>query len=374
MINTAPAKIGMPLEEVDTPALLIELDGFERNIARMAEAIEGTGVRLRPHAKTHKCPVIALRQMARGAVGVCCQKVGEAEAMVYGGVPDVFVSNEVVGRSKVERLVSLAKQARVAVCADDPIQVAEYRDAARKNEVELSVLVELNVGANRCGLEPGETALDLIRQVLESPSLRFAGLQAYHGAAQHLRTVAERREAIKFAVDRVWETKALLERDGISCETITGSGTGTYMLEASSGVYNELQAGSYVFMDADYAKNLDEDGRPANEFEHSLFVYTTVMSRPSKDRAFVDAGLKAHSVDSGMPVVYGVESVEYVRASDEHGRLSLGNPGREIRIGDKLKLIPGHCDPTVNLYDWYVGIRNNRVESIWPITARGAML
>ncbi len=372
IINSPPAKIGMPLEEVDTPALLIELDAFEQNIKYMAEAIADTGARLRPHAKAHKCPVIALRQMAYGAVGVCCQKVGEAEAMVYGGVLDVLVSNEVVGRSKVERLLALAKQARVSVCADDPKHVADYSDAAKKYETELDVFVELNVGADRCGIEAGEPVLKLVRQVLEAPCLRFAGLQAYHGSAQHRRTVSERREAIQFAINRVLETKALLEQHSIPCDTITGSGTGTYMLEASSGVFNELQAGSYIFMDADYARNLDEDHRPVSDFEHSLFVYTTVMSRPTQDRAIVDAGHKAHSVDSGMPLVFGMADVEYVSASDEHGKLILHDPGRHLRIGDKLKLIPGHCDPTVNLYDWYVGIRNNRVEVVWPITARGA--
>lgn len=372
IITCPPANIGMPLEDVDTPALLIELDAFEQNIRHMADVIGETGVRLRPHAKTHKCPVIALRQMAEGAVGVCCQKVGEAEAMVYGGVPDVLVSNEVVGESKVERLLTLAKQARVAVCADHPIHIAGYSDAAKKYDVELDVFVELNVGANRCGVEPGEPVLKLARQVLEAPHLRFAGLQAYHGSAQHLRTIAKRREAIQFAVKRVLETKALLEQHNIACDTITGSGTGTYLLEASSGTFNELQAGSYIFMDAAYAKNQDEDDRPVSEFKHSLFVYTTVMSRPTRDRAVVDAGHKAHSVDSGMPWVHGMEDVKFVGASDEHGKLTLNDPGRNLEIGDKLKLIPGHCDPTVNLYDWYVGIRDNRVEAVWPITARGA--
>ncbi len=163
-----------------------------------------------------------------------------------------------------------------------------------------------------------------------------------------------------------------MEQHNIACDTITGSGTGTYLLVASSRMYNELQAGSYIFMDAAYAKNLDEDNRPVSEFKHSLFVYTTVMSRPTRDRAVVDAGHKAHSVDSGMPRVYGMEDLEFIGASDEHGKLTLNDPGRNLGIGDKLKLIPGHCDPTVNLYDWYVGIRDNRVEAIWPITARGA--
>ena len=165
----------------------------------------------------------------------------------------------------------------------------------------------------------------------------------------------------------------MLEAHGISCDTVTGAGTGTYLLEAVSGVYNELQAGSYIFMDVDYAKNLDADGKPLRIFEHSLFVYTTVISRPERNRAVVDAGHKAVPVDSGLPQVYGMKDVEYGRPSDEHGKLILHDPDRDLRIGDKLLLVPGHCDPTVNLFDWYVGIRDNRVETLWPITARGAM-
>ncbi len=372
-IHIPPARIGMPLEKVDTPALLIDLDAFERNLNKMAATISKTGVRMRPHAKTHKCPVIALRQMALGAVGVCCQKVGEAEAMVFGGVSDVYVSNEIVGISKVERLVALARQAKIAVCADDPYHIREYASVAGSNGVELDLYVELDVGAARCGVSPGEPVLNLVRQIRETPGVRFAGLQAYHGAAQHLRTPAERQAAIQDAVDRVLKTKAVLESNGIACETITGAGTGTYRLEAASKAFDELQAGSYIFMDVDYAKNLNEAGDPLNEFEQSLFVYATVISRPTRDRAVLDAGHKAVPVDSGLPLISGIPDVEYSRASDEHGKLLLKNPDRDLNIGDKLKLIPGHCDPTVNLYDWYIGIRKDRVEVIWPITARGAL-
>ena len=368
-----PAEIGMLLKNVDTPALLIDLDAFERNLDHMAHRLEGTGVRLRPHAKTHKCPTVALLQMARGAVGVCCQKVGEAEAMVYGGVRDVLVTNQIVGDSKIERLVSLAKQAQIAVCADDPVHIEAYGKVAGANNVELSVLVELNVGSNRCGVEPGEPVLKLARLIEDTKGLRFGGLQAYQGGAQHLRTPEERAAAIQAAVDRVIESTTLLNANGIACPVITGAGTGTYRLEASSKVCTELQAGSYIFMDVDYAKNMDTDGKPLKEFEHSLFVYSTVISKPTSDRAVLDAGHKAVPIDSGLPMVADMPDLEYAGASDEHGKLILKNSEREIKIGDKLKLIPGHCDPTVNLFDWYVGIRNDRVETLWPITARGAM-
>ena len=368
-----PAEVGMPLERVDTPALLVDLDIFDRNLKTMADSLSDTTVRLRPHAKTHKSPIIALRQLKLGAVGVCCQKAGEAEAMVEGGVPDVFVSNEIVGRPKLQRLMSLAKQAKLAVCADDPFHVLEYGAAAKENGVELDVFVELNVGGGRCGVEPGEPVLRLARQISDAPGLRFAGLQAYHGAAQHLRTPVEREAAIRSAVSRVLQTKSALEADGIACETVTGAGTGTYPLEAASQVYGEVQPGSYIFMDVDYAKNLDADGKPLRSFQQSLFVYSTVISRPTRDRAVLDAGHKAVPIDSGMPQVAGRPDVEYTRPADEHGTLLIKNPDCDLKIGDKVMLIPAHCDPTVNLFDWYVGIRNNHVDVLWPITARGAM-
>ncbi|MBW2148419.1 MAG: DSD1 family PLP-dependent enzyme [Deltaproteobacteria bacterium] len=374
MTTCPPADIGMSLEEVDTPALLIDLDAFERNLERLAASLSYTNVRLRPHAKTHKCPVIALRQMALGAVGVCCQKVSEAEALVYGGVSNVLITNEIVGTQKLRRAASLVRLAEVAVCADDAENVAAIDKVALDFNVQIPVYVELNVGADRCGVESGQPVLALAREIDAAPGLRFAGLQAYHGSAQHVRGYEERRTAIASAVEKVSQSLDLLKRHGLPCHIVTGAGTGTYHFEAESGVYNELQAGSYIFMDADYAKNLDEDGKPVRTFDHSLFVYTTVMSRPCKDWAVVDAGHKSVSIDSGMPWVDGMEGVEYIRASDEHGKLEIHKTDCPIRIGDKIKLIPGHCDPTVNLFDWYVGVRSNRVETIWPITARGAVL
>lgn len=366
------AEVGMPLADVDTPCLLLELDAFERNLTRLMDSLRGTGIKLRPHAKSHKCPEIALRQIAQGAVGVCCQKVSEAEALVAGGVGDVLIANEVVGAPKLRRLVELAKRAEVKVCADDAGNVAALDEAARAAGVTLKVLVEIDVGAHRCGIAPGAPAVALAQQIGACRNLRFAGLQAYQGAAQHVRKVAERRDAIARAVEDVRTTTRLLNSTGIRCDYVTGAGTGSYMFEAMSSVYHELQAGSYLFMDADYARNeWAESGIP--QFEHSLFVWATVMSAPAPQRAIVDAGLKASSVDSGMPRVADYGDVEYVKASDEHGVLQL-NGATRFKVGAKLKLIPGHCDPTVNLYDWYVCIRNGRVEALWPITARGAVL
>jgi 3-hydroxy-D-aspartate aldolase len=373
MTTRPPAEIGMSLDEVDTPALVVDLDAFERNLRRLADRVQGTGVKLRPHAKTHKCPVIALKQIELGAVGVCCQKVSEAEAMVYGGVPDVLVTNEVVGRQKLRRLMALAGTARIGVCVDDPAQIADLETAAAEAGIDLPVHVEINMGGNRCGVEPGRPAVELAQRIGETRRLRFAGLQAYHGSAQHLRGWDERQQAIAGAVDKARLTRDLLADVGIPCDNITGAGTGTFEFEAGSGVYTELQCGSYIFMDADYGRNLDKDGAPIHSFEPSLFVWATVMSRPTDDRAIVDAGLKALAFDSGPPTVWDEPAATYERASDEHGRLAITSATNRLKLGDKVKLVPGHCDPTVNLYDWYVGIRADRVGAIWPITARGAV-
>jgi D-serine deaminase-like pyridoxal phosphate-dependent protein len=371
MALAAPATVGAALDEVDTPALVIELDAFERNLSRLSRAVEGRGVRVRAHAKTHKCAEIARRQIAAGAVGVCCQKVSEAEAMVEGGVIDVLISNEIVGARKLERLAALARRARIGVCADDADNVRALARAAELAGAMLEVYVEVDVGARRCGVAPGEPALALAREIAARPGLRFAGLQAYHGAAQHLRTMAERRAAIARAAGAANRTRRMIESEGIACPTVTGAGSGSFMFEIESGAYDEIQPGSYVFMDADYAKN--EWAAPLPRFEHALFVLATVMSRPTADRAVLDAGLKALSVDSGLPLVWERPGLRYARASDEHGVLEIA-AGTSPALGDKLLLVPGHCDPTVNLYDWYVCVRDGRVEALWPVSARGALV
>ena len=372
MTTFPAAAIGAPLCAVDTPALVLDLDAFERNLARMADAVRGKPVRLRPHAKSHKCPEIARRQLALGAIGVCCQKVSEAEALVAGGVADVLITNEIVGAPKLERLARLARDANIAVCVDDAQNAADLDAASARAGVQLAVLVEIDAGANRCGVEPGAPALALAQKIAGSHNLKFAGLQAYHGGAQHLRSIGERQAAIGRASALAAATRDLLAAHRISCDSITGAGTGTFPLEMDSGVYTELQPGSYIFMDADYNRNESDASWP--HFEQSLFVLTTVMSRPTAGRAVVDAGLKASSVDSGMPQVWNLPGVEYLKASDEHGVLRVAAGAQAAALGEKLMLVPGHCDPTVNLYDWFVGVRGGMVEALWLITGRGALL
>lgn len=363
----------MALADVDTPALILDLDAFERNLAALARRLAGTGVALRPHSKTHKSPIIALRQIEHGAVGVCCQKVSEAEVLYAGGVRDILIANEIVGAAKLRRLAALARSAKLGVCVDDARNVDDLESAAAAAGAAITVLVEIDVGANRCGVAPGPAAVELARRIAAKPHLRFDGLQAYHGSAQHLRSHDDRRRAIAQAVEAARSTRAAIEAAGIACPRITGAGTGTFALEAASGVYTELQCGSYVFMDADYARNLNEAGDASPEFEHSLHVLATVMSRPVRERAVVDAGLKAFSVDSGMPLLPDHPGAALSRASDEHGRIDVAPQVTGLEAGSKVRLVPGHCDPTVNLHDWYVCVRGGVVEALWPVAARGAL-
>jgi 3-hydroxy-D-aspartate aldolase len=373
-MNPPPAEIGAPIVEVETPALIIDLDALDRNMAKMAEFARASGVRVRPHAKTHKSTAIALRQIALGAVGQCVQKVGEAEVLVRGGVKDVLVSNQVVGERKLRRLAALAKEATIALCFDAPDQVDAASRAARDFGVVLGGLVEIEVGMERCGIAPGRAAASLARRVADAPNLKFRGLQAYHGRAQHMTTYDERAQAIAFAVDAVRETLDSLAEENLACEIIGGAGTGTFAIEAVSGVYNELQVGSYVFMDTEYARIRGGDGGRYAEFDHSLFVLASVISTPTADRVIVDAGLKSYSAERGPPWVHDRADVEVTGVSDEHGRLKLGPRASPLSLGEKAWLIPGHCDPTVNLHDWYVAVRNGRVEALWPIDARGASI
>lgn len=367
-----PAEIGMALEDVDTPALLLDLDAFEFNIQLMAGFAKKFGINHRPHAKTHKSPVVAQKQIAAGAVGQCCQKVAEAEILVAGGVSDVLVSNQIVGRRKLDRLAGLARNANISVCVDDKDNINQINAAAKRFNAKIDVLVEIDIGAGRCGVVPGKAAVELAQIIAKNSNLTFGGLQAYQGRAQHIRGFGERKIAIEKAGKLVQETIHLLSEAGLECRLVTGAGTGTFQFEADSGIWNELQAGSYCFMDADYGLNLNETGEFINTFRNSLFIWSTIMSHPTKDRAVVDAGHKATSIESGLPLVADLKDVKYVSASDEHGSLALGRDAIDLKIGQKIRLIPGHCDPTVNLHDWYIGIRNGMVEAIWPVEARGA--
>ncbi len=373
MLQAPPAQPGMREDEIDTPALVIDLDAFEYNLDTMAAFVAGTSTKLRAHAKTHKSPVVAKLQIERGAVGQCVQKVAEAEVLAWGGIADILVSNEVVGTPKLARLAALNRIANVAVCADDAPQIAAIAAAAEAGGVRLSVLVEIDAGGKRCGVPPGPEAVALAQLIAASPHLRFGGLQAYNGSAQHLRRPEERAAAIAAASEGCRRTVEQLRQVGLDCPIVGGAGTGTFPYEAASGVYTELQAGSYCFMDADYALNLDEAGRRVSTFRHALFVLSTVMSAARPGVAVLDAGHKAVAVDCGLPEVWQRPDIRYTGASDEHGTLNFGPETTAPKLGEKLRLVPGHCDPTVDRHDWYVGVRKGRVECLWPVAARGGM-
>ena len=373
MTTRPPAEIGMSLDEVDTPALVIDLDAFERNLRRLADRVAGSAVRLRPHAKTHKCPVIALKQIELGAVGVCVQKVSEAEAMVYGGVRDVLVTNEIVGRQKLRRLMALAHTARIGVCVDDAAQVAALEAAAGEAGVTLPVHVEINMGGNRCGVEPGEPALDLARLIADAPHLALPGCRPITARPSICAAGPSAQQAIAGAVEKAALTRDLLAATGSPAPTSPAPApapSSSRRKAASTPNCSAAPTSSWTPITA--AISTATARRPAPS-SRALFVWATVMSRPAGERAIVDAGLKALAFDSGPPTVWDEPAATYERASDEHGRLGIAAATNRLRLGDKVRLVPGHCDPTVNLYDWYVAVRGERVEAIWPITARGAV-
>ena len=368
-----PAMVGMDEADIQTPCLVLDLDALERNIIKMGQFAKDKNMRHRVHGKMHKSVDVALLQeKLGGSCGVCCQKVSEAEAFVRGGIKDVLVSNQVRDPAKIDRLARLPKLgARAICCVDDLANIADLSAAAVKHGTQIECLVEIDCGAGRCGVQSTEDVVAIATAIDAAEGLKFAGLQAYQGAMQHLDDYQERKAKIEIAVAMVAEAVAALKSVGLECDIVGGGGTGSYYFEGESDVYNELQCGSYAFMDADYGRILDRDGNRIDqgEWQNALFLLTSVMSHAKADKAICDAGLKAQSVDSGLPVIFGRTDVEYVKCSDEHG--VIADPDGVLKVGDKLKLVPGHCDPTCNVHDWYVGVRNGKVEALWPITARG---
>ena len=368
-----PAMVGMDEADIQTPCLVLDLDALERNIIKMGQFVKDKNMRHRVHGKMHKSVDVALLQeKLGGSCGVCCQKVSEADAFVRGGIKDVLVSNQVRDPAKIDRLARLPKLgARAICCVDDLANIADLSAAAVKHGTQIECLVEIDCGAGRCGVQSAEDVVAIATAIDAAEGLKFAGLQAYQGAMQHLDDYQERKAKIEIAVAMVAEAVAALKSVGLECDIVGGGGTGSYYFEGESGVYNELQCGSYAFMDADYGRILDRDGKRIDqgEWQNALFLLTSVMSHAKADKAICDAGLKAQSVDSGLPVIFGRTDVEYVKCSDEHG--VIADPDGVLKVGDKLKLVPGHCDPTCNVHDWYVGVRNGKVEALWPITARG---
>lgn len=379
------ASIGLRVDQIDTPALVVDLDAMERNIARMADFARKHQVLWRPHAKMHKSAEIALLLQRAGAVGACVQKTGEAEALAEGGVHDITITNQVIAHPKLLRVARLAAHlqtqgGRLALAVDSAEGIQRLAEAMAQAapQARIDVLVEIDVGQGRCGVPPGAPALALAQAVARLTQLRFAGLHAYHGRAQHLRSAAERREAIAAAVQAARHTRDLITATGLPVPLVTGSGTGTLVHEAASGVYGELQAGSFLFMDADYARNEREPAQPV--FEQALFVKTQVISACGS-HAVCDAGHKSHAIDSGLPTVALLppeRALRYANGGDEHGLIYADGPKARLpALGRMLWLVPGHCDPTVNLHNFLIGVRGGLaagvVERIIRVDARGAL-
>jgi D-serine deaminase-like pyridoxal phosphate-dependent protein len=380
--------VGQPVAAIDTPSLVVDLDAMQRNLSRMAEFARKHDIRWRPHAKMHKSAAIARLQQQAGATGVCVQKTSEAEAMAAGGILDIYISNEVVAPAKLARVADLAHQlagdgGRLAIAVDSAEGVRRLANAMNDRRsggtgAVIDVFVEIDVGQGRCGVRPGRAAVELAHEIRKHPALRFAGLQAYHGKAQHLRSPQARREAVATVLQDVQFTRKLMEQDGLQVPLVTGAGTGSMLYEAASGVYGELQAGSFLFMDADYAANDRDPAQP--QFEHALFVKSQVMSSGLL-HAVCDAGHKSHAIDSGLPRVLAMQptgELEYLNGGDEHGILKpAGGNQRVPHLDDTVWLIPGHCDPTVNLHNHMIGVtgglEKGRVDKIIRVDARGAL-
>jgi len=359
-------------DDLPTPALLLDLDAFSFNVAKMVRHCKDRHLALRPHGKSHKCPEIAKALVRAGAAGACTAKISEAEVFAADGVPGLLVTTAVIGKHKIERAVRLAKRSPDTMfVVDDAHNVRDLNDAARAARITLNVVVDLHVG-KKTGIQPCLPALGLVRLVTSLPNLRFAGIQAYAGQASHVVGFAERKKVSREALRPALETRWLFEKNGIQCPMLTGASTGTYNIDSGIQGITELQPGSFIFMDIDYNRIGSRNGAVYTDFRNSLSVLTTVVSKPSIALAIIDAGYKAFATDRPfVPEAKGIEGVVYSWGGDEHGRLDLTKSSAEVNLGDRLEFIVPHCDPSVNLYDRIYCLRGDNVEAVWTIAARG---
>ena len=358
---------------LNTPALVLDVEALDRNIAAMAAFAGDAGLKLRPHAKTHKSVDIARRQIEAGALGVCCAKLGEAEALAEGGIEGMLITSPVVGEAATERLVALAaKVPGLMASADHPDAVAAIGAAAKAAAVQVTLVVDLDPGLRRTGVASTEAAVSLARQIAGHPALKFGGIQCYCGAEQHIEGYAERREAIVAKMTKLTDAIEALKAAGLAPPIVTGGGTGTHAIDAELGLFTELQVGSYVFMDRQYGDcALREDD--ASPFETSLMIDARVISASHPMMVTVDAGLKAFATEAGPPPILAgaAEGSVYRFMGDEQGAIVPPKGAAPPRLGERVTLAAPHCDPTVNLYEAYHVVRGDTLEAIWPVTARG---
>jgi D-serine deaminase-like pyridoxal phosphate-dependent protein len=361
--------VGLGKDALDTPALVVDLDAFERNVARMAATFRQAGVGWRPHTKGIKVPALAHRLLAAGAFGVTCAKVSEAEVMAAAGIRDILIANQVIGAAKCRRFAALCTQADVVVGVDSPAGIAQLDRAAAEVGVRPRVVVEVDTGMGRCGAQPGEAVVALARRVADAPHLRFAGVMGWEGHTAAIKDPAAKRAAVAAAVGQLTSSADLCRAAGLPVEIVSCSGTGTYQLAAALPGITEVQAGGGVFGDAHYRDDFQVD------HECALTVVTTVISRPTSQLIVTDGGFKTFGTTHGLPEPLGFarEQVERVSLSAEHGRIMLTAPDDRLQIGDRLEFVVGYSDSTVFLHDMLYGVRGGLVQAAWPIAGRGKL-
>ncbi len=355
---------GTPVNELDTPSLLIDVDAMERNLRKMADFSAASGVNVRPHIKTHKCTTLAKMQLQTGAQGLTCAKLGEAEVMAHAGIRDLLIANQIVGPIKIARLVELAKMSDVITAVDSLENAREISGFAEAEGLRVNLVIEVDTGMGRCGVPPGEPTLQLARQLVALPGVNFRGLLGYEGHAVFIRPREERKKVAEEASHMLVATADLLLKNSIEVEIVSAGGTGTYDITGRVPGITEIEPGSYLLMDGQYA-GLDMD------FELALSLLSQVISRPAPGHAIIDAGKKALTEEFGLPKVKGLKGVELVNLSEEHGSLALKDPSCSLSPGDKIEIIPSHGCTTINLHDEFYAIRDGRLIGVWPIEARG---
>jgi D-serine deaminase-like pyridoxal phosphate-dependent protein len=367
-----PLKAGISKWELDTPALCVDLDKMERNIAKMQRSLAANKLASRPHAKTHKCAAIAKLQMKAGAIGICTAKLSEAEALMAEGLDKVCMTTSNLSANKIRRAMALRKKHPNFIQAVDFDQNArDLNDAARAAGLVADVVVDVAVGT-RSGVPPGEDALSLAQLVDKLPNLKLRGLLSYDGGAQHITGFQTRKERTLRNIEQNARTREKMHQAGLSTEIFSGGGTGTYNLQHLVPGFTDVQVGSYIFMDMQYLAIGSEDGDPVyKDFEPSLTVLATVLNNRFPGRLTTDAGAKALTLNVPRAGVIGEPGMDYNAGSDEFGSITFKDAGKSYQMGDRLELIVPHCDPVVNLYDYIYATRNDRVEAVWEITARG---
>lgn len=358
-------QIGMDKYNIDTPALVIDLPVMESNIAKMADFARAQRVGLRPYIKTHKSPVLAQKQMAAGAIGIGCATVEEAEVMAAAGIKDILIGNQIIGPMKIARLMRLARDTKIMVAVDDYRNVDAISAAAQAAAVEIRILVEVDVGAHRCGVAPGENALKLASYITAA-GLEFRGFMAYESHLQLIDDTTERAAQVAEQVGKLVDTAQAAKSAGLRAEIVSAAGTLTYKETGKLPGITEIQPGTYIFLDSRYyAKQTD--------FKRALTVLTTVISHPVENYIVVDAGSKALSQDGGIPEVKDLPSAKLARMWEEHGKIELDESTPKLKVGDKIEIFPSHVCTTVNLYGKFFAVSNNRVEAIWEISTRSKL-